>query len=120
MIVQDEIVQVANEAGQMYWEEVEVSIQSDGGLQEYVDKAISKKKEELYTIFGKTQAVANPAHSPGFLEQVSVAIRTFVWKNAWTLVATYDWTLNCHDSNGYVSKCKVLSLGEGHRETGRE
>lgn len=74
MIVQDEIVQVANEAGQMYWEEVEVSIQSDGGLQEYVDKAISKKKEELFNMFAKAQAVANPAHSLGFLEQVSVEI----------------------------------------------
>ncbi len=72
MILQDEIVHVANETGQMYWEEVEESIQSDVGLQEYVDKAISKKKEELFTVFNKAQAIANPAYGVGFLEQVSV------------------------------------------------
>ena len=75
MILQDEIVQVANEAGQMYWEEVDVSSQSDVGLQEYVNKAISKKKEELFTNFVKAQAVANPSLGVGFLEQVSVVTR---------------------------------------------
>jgi hypothetical protein len=72
MILQDEIVQVANEAGQMYWEEVDVNSQSDVGLQEYVDKAVSKKKEELFTNFVKAQAVANPSLGVGFLEQVTM------------------------------------------------
>lgn len=60
----------------MYWEEVEESNHSDIGLQEYVDKAISKKNEELFTMFSNAQAVANPAQSLGFMEQVSVAIHT--------------------------------------------
>ena len=76
MMLQDEIVQVANEAGQLYWEEVEESVQSQMGLQEYVDKAISKKKEELFTIFAKAQTVANPAHGVGFMEQVSMCCKT--------------------------------------------
>lgn len=70
--MQDEIVQVANETVQLYWEEVEEGSQSDVGLQEYVDKAISKKKEELFTAFNKASSIANPAFGPAFMEQVSV------------------------------------------------
>ena len=70
-IFQDDIVQVASEAGQLYLEEVDESLQSDSGLQEYVDQAIAKKKEELFTYFNKAQSVANPAVGEGFMEEVN-------------------------------------------------
>ena len=62
---------MASEAGQLYLEEVDESVQSDSGLQEYVDKAIAKKKEELFTYFNKAQSVANPAVGEGFMEEVN-------------------------------------------------
>lgn len=67
-------MQVSNEAAQLYREEVEEVSQSDLGLQEYVDKAVSKKKEELLTAFNKAQSVANPALGPGIMEQVCVKL----------------------------------------------
>lgn len=62
---------MGSEAGQLYLEEVDESMHSDSGLQEYVDKAIAKKKEELFTYFNKAQSVANPAVGEGFMEEVS-------------------------------------------------
>ena len=70
-ILQDDIVQVASEAGQLYLEEVDESVHSDSGLHEYVDKAIAKKREELFTYFNKAQSVANPAVGEGFMEEES-------------------------------------------------
>ena len=46
------------------------SIQSELGLQEYVEKAIVKKKEELFTTFNKASSVANPALGPEFMQEV--------------------------------------------------
>lgn len=46
-------------------------MQSDSGLHEYVDKAIAKKKDELFTYFNKTQSVANPTVGEGFMEEMS-------------------------------------------------
>jgi hypothetical protein len=61
---------VASKAGQLYLEEVDESVQSDSGLQEYVDQDIAKKKEELFTYFNKAQSVANPTVGKGFMEDV--------------------------------------------------
>ena len=70
-ILEDDIVQVAREVGQLYLEEVDKSMQSNSGLHEYVDNAIAKKKEDLFTYFNKAQSIANPTVGEGFLEEVS-------------------------------------------------
>jgi hypothetical protein len=70
-ILQDDIVQVASEVGQLYLEKVDESMQSDSCLQEYVDKAIAKKKEELFTYFNKAQSIVNLVVGEGFMEEVS-------------------------------------------------
>jgi hypothetical protein len=62
---------VASEAGQFYLEEVDESMQSDSSLQEYVDKAIAKKKEELFNYFNKVQSGAHPVVGEGFMEEMS-------------------------------------------------
>ena len=41
-ILQDDIVQVASNVGQLYLEEVDKNVQSDSGLHEYVDMTIAK------------------------------------------------------------------------------
>ena len=62
---------MASEVGQLYLEEVDESVHSDSGLQEYVDKAITKKKEELFTYFNKAQSIVNPVVGKGFMEEMS-------------------------------------------------
>lgn len=55
----------------MYKADTPSEDQSVKGHNSAVDEAVRKEKRELGGKFSKLQAIANPAHGPGFMDQAS-------------------------------------------------
>lgn len=74
--VQQEIAQVADAAVRKYEEGILVEDRSEAGVANSMRVGAKEKNSKLYVKMIKLLTVANPAHGPGFLEEVSLYTNT--------------------------------------------